>query len=263
MTAQANDGKKASWIYKGEQPFDIICSTVGLADATQTLEYSKNYEGYWTGELFVKQLKETIIPAFEAAHGPGYQALIMVDNSQGHSAYALDALLVSHMNMNPGGKQALMCNGWFEQNGKRTIQSMISPPDHHKPTHHGQAKGLWRAGLHMQCKKLDGTNIKCDPNATNCCATCILELQPDLQVQTSLVQEVIEAASHCCIFLPKYHCKLNFIEFFWGAIKQHLHDNCDCTFNTLKKNMPLALCSVKIEAIRKRVLEQVASMLDA
>src|SRR5882762_7350923 len=36
---------------------DVICLTVGwLADASQTLEYGKNYEGYWTGELFVKQV---------------------------------------------------------------------------------------------------------------------------------------------------------------------------------------------------------------
>ena len=52
------------------------------------------------------QLCEKIIPAFEKVHGPGYQALIMVDNSQGHSAYVEDALLVSRMNINPGGKQA-------------------------------------------------------------------------------------------------------------------------------------------------------------
>ena len=54
------------------------------------------------------QLKEKIIPAFEHAHGAGYQMLLMVDNSQGHSAYAKDALLTSRMNMNPGGKQACL-----------------------------------------------------------------------------------------------------------------------------------------------------------
>ena len=32
--------------------------------------------------------------------------------------------------------------------------------------------------------------------------------------QKSSVQEVIEAAGHLCIFLPKFHCELNFIEFF-------------------------------------------------
>ncbi|KAF9455971.1 hypothetical protein BDZ94DRAFT_1327276 [Collybia nuda] len=114
MTAQANDGKKKSWIMEGEQPLkkkgvghgihqsDVICSTIGwLKEASQTMEYGKNYEGYWTGELFVKQLREKIIPAFEQAHGEGYQALIMVDNSQGHSAYAIDALLVSRMNLKP------------------------------------------------------------------------------------------------------------------------------------------------------------------
>jgi hypothetical protein len=52
------------------------------------------------------QLVEKIIPTFERAHGPGFQALFMVDNSQGHSAYAVDALLTSRMNLRPGGKQA-------------------------------------------------------------------------------------------------------------------------------------------------------------
>jgi hypothetical protein len=51
------------------------------------------------------KIREKIIPAFEAAHGTGHQALIVVDNSQGHSAYAEDALLALRMNVNPGGKQ--------------------------------------------------------------------------------------------------------------------------------------------------------------
>ncbi|KIJ38321.1 hypothetical protein M422DRAFT_176689, partial [Sphaerobolus stellatus SS14] len=74
ITAQANDGKKASWIWQGEQPLkkkglgcglhqsDFICSTIGwLKDASQTLEYGKNYDGYWNGELFVKQVSCIIL----------------------------------------------------------------------------------------------------------------------------------------------------------------------------------------------------------
>jgi hypothetical protein len=53
------------------------------------------------------QLVEKIIVAFERVHAsPGYQALFMVDNSQGHLAYSVNALLTSQMNLCPGGKQA-------------------------------------------------------------------------------------------------------------------------------------------------------------
>ncbi|KAF8218746.1 hypothetical protein L208DRAFT_1286241 [Tricholoma matsutake] len=57
---------------------------------------------------------------------------------------------------------------------------------------------------------------KCVHDATSCCATCILDLQLDFKEQCSLVQEVIAQAGHLCIFLPKFHCELNFIEFFWA-----------------------------------------------
>jgi len=36
---------------------------------------------------------------------PEYQALIMVDNSQGHGIYAPNALLTQDMNFNPAGSQ--------------------------------------------------------------------------------------------------------------------------------------------------------------
>ena len=61
MTVQANDGAKKSWILAGEQPLkkkgigrgihqsesDVVCATFGwMEEASQSLEYSKNYEGY-------------------------------------------------------------------------------------------------------------------------------------------------------------------------------------------------------------------------
>ena len=78
--------------------------------------------------------------------------------------------------------------------------------------------GLWEAGLCLECKK-----PKCSIDATDCCARWLLLQQPDFLEQKSSVQEVIEAAGHLCIFLPKFHCELNFIEFFWGAVKKYLH----------------------------------------
>jgi hypothetical protein len=44
----------------------------------------------------------------------------------------------------------------------------------------------------------------------------ILSLQEDFISQKSLLQEEIEKRGHKCIFYPKYHCELNFIEMYWG-----------------------------------------------
>ena len=76
------------------------------------------------------QLKERIIPAFEEALGPGYQALIIVNNSQGHSTYGKDALVATYTNINPGGNQPWMHDTWFIQDGEKITQTMVYPPSH-------------------------------------------------------------------------------------------------------------------------------------
>lgn len=198
------------------------------------------------------QLIDKIIPAFEQLHGPGYQALFLVDNSQGHCAYPVDALLTSRMNLRPGGKQARLRDGWFlDLSGQKIVQKMIFPLDH--PDFPDQPKGmkqvltergLWDNKLKMECKA-------CPDEANACCARRILDCQPDFKAQRSLVQEVIEAAGHICLILPKFHCELNYIEYFWGTVKRYLRSNCDYTFATLQQNMPLALASIDKLLIRK------------
>jgi hypothetical protein len=185
-------------------------------------------------------------------HGPGYQALIMVDNSQGHLAYAENALLASRMNVNPGGKQAHLRNGWFMREGQQMSQPMVFPPNHE--TFPDQPKGMRQVFSErgIETKNLLGKcKTRCEVDAAACCCRRILELQPDFKEQKSLVQEVIEEAGHICIFLPKFHCELNFIEFFWGAVKRYLRENCDYTFDTLKTNISIALASVQLSTIRR------------
>jgi len=65
------------------------------------------------------------------------------------------------------------------------------------------------------------------------------------------MQETIEELGHLCLFLPKFHCELNFIEFFWRAVKRYLRENCNYTFDTLKENLPKALESVPVQTIRR------------
>ena len=256
MTAQANDSHEKSWVLGEEHHLrkkgpgcglhksDTICSTTGwLKNGSQTLEYGKNYDGYWTGELFVKQvcatnqnskqnsvlifilqLNERIIPAFEEAHGAGYQALFLIDNSQGHSTYSPDALLVSRMNVGPAKKQAIIWDGWFtHSDGHKVTQPMVFPANH--PEYVNKPKGikvvltkcsLYQRDLQGKCKS------KCDAQKDDCCNKKILEQQPDFLEQKSLVQETIKAAGHLCLFFPKFHCELNFIEYFWAQVKKYL-----------------------------------------
>ena len=155
------------------------------------------------------------------------------------------------MNLNSGGAQPIMRDGWFMCNGECISQPMILPADH--PTAPGKPKGvklvpqecgLWRTGLWLECQKPK----QC---STDCCAKTILAKQPNFLAQKSSVQEVIEDAGHLCIFLPKFQCELNFIEFFWGAVKRYLCKHCDYTFEGLKANLPKALASVQLSTIQK------------
>lgn len=178
--------------------------------------------------------------------------ILLIDNSQGHSAYAEDALLASRMNMHPGGKQATMRDGWYIKDGQRVTQAMNFPSDHpsHPLSPKGmkvvlQERGLWRARMLMKCK--DG----CAAGPTDCCAKRCIESQPDFKAQKSLVHEILTDAGHICLMLPRYHCELNFIEFFWGATKRYLREHCDYTFDTLKANLEPAMEAVALETIRR------------
>src|SRR5882762_4833294 len=113
-------------------------------------------------------------------HSPGYQALFMVDNLQGHSAYSEDALLVSQMNVKPDGKQAHMHDGcWFMCDGEKIMQSLIFSSNHPEFLNEPKGikavlseQGLFHPGLHGKCQK-------CEDDKDDCCNKQILAVQLD------------------------------------------------------------------------------------
>ena len=108
------------------------------------------------------------------------------------------------MNLNSGGAQPIVHDGWFMHNGECISQPMIIPADH--PTAPGKPKGvklvlqecgLWRTGLQLEYQKPK----QC---STDCCAWTILAKQPDFLAQNSSVQEVIEMLDICAFFSPNF-----------------------------------------------------------
>ena len=108
----------------------------------------------------------------------------------------------------------------------RSIQSFYFSDDH--PTMLGWFKGMkvvleeWGLfQLQDNGKPLNGEckDFKCTEGAMDCCCRHIIFNQPDFACVKSHLEEVITAHGHLCDFYPKFHCELNYIEQYWGAVK--------------------------------------------
>ena len=278
----ANDDRPIIWAPLGEPPLrkkgqgksimvsDFLLETIGrlkltdeqaeehpeiLQEAQKFLRSGKNEEGWWTAKHLLEQVKNIAIPIFEIVH-PNAIAVFAFDNSTNHGAMADNALCAQRMNLNPGGKQPKMKDTVFGPNN--TPQSMVFPSNH--PKYPNQPKGikqvliergLWHNNLNLECVLCKGKNKQTDPTRINCCARRIISLQPDFLEQKSELETIIEETGHKCIFYPKFHCELNFIEMYWGAAKRYTREHCDYTWNGLQKTVSEALDFVSLVEIRR------------
>ena len=63
--------------------------------------------------------------------------------------------------------------------------------------------------------------------------------------------QLITRLGHKCLFYPKFHCELNCIEFFWGAVKRYTRENCNYSFAELEATVLAGLESVSLRTIQR------------
>ena len=206
--------------------------------ATEIITPGKNDDGWWTAEHLSMQFKAKAIPMFNYLH-PDCVAVFLFDNSTNHGAFANDALNVNKMNLGIGGKQAKLRAGWFLQDDVRIVHEMVFPSTH---TQAGIPKGikqvllernLWVPGMKLQD------------------ARALLAQQQDFIQQKSILEECAQESGHVVLFLPKFHCELNFIEMYWGALKYFCRNNCDYSFKNLLPTVYRAMDSITLATIRR------------
>ena len=102
--------------------------------------------------------------------------------------------------------------------------------------------------FHTECKKFNCPKGQTAP----CCHHQVLYSQPDFMEVKSCLEEVCEAWGYEVIFLPKFHCKLNFIEQCWGFAKRiYWHYPPSLKEIDLEVNVLSALETVPLESMCK------------
>lgn len=336
-TFNANDGIRSAWLLKGHQilrpkargkgimasdintqvgrlvvPAHISDAEMAAAgvfrrDAVELLEYGK--DNWWDSEKMCKHILDVVEPMARLVY-PGCNFVFLFDNATNHSCFAENALNVTDMNLNPGGKQPVMREGF--DHTRHLPQNMNDGNGIPKGLKQVlQERRLWREDLTTDCSLLScidcraiernrAANLRRHPrkkcndcqaiSTTNkvlrcttcaeflsntplpprkctvcstlkkhrsdatikgCCARQILRLQTDFLDQQGILQETLTIRGHEVLFYPKFHCELNWIEYYWGASKRYARENCEYTLEGLRENVPLALLSVPSLLIQK------------
>jgi hypothetical protein len=127
-----------------------------------------------------------------------------------------------------------------------------------------QERGLWRNGMKKQCGRQKKEKKSFEDRTfqetmeqyqarvadrceawKDCCALRILEAQDDFRGEVSLLETIILQV----IFYPKFHCELNYIEYYWAALKKHTRDNCKYSFSELEKTVLEAMDTMSLVTI--------------
>ena len=249
--------------------------------------YGKNYDGYWDNEKIMKHTREFLRCADYRYRRNGVKILILFDWSSGHSAMADDALVAGKMGWNYGGRQPIMhatvvLDHYPKANNPAlrnlgAVQSMVFEAGQ-KPFYKlssaedftGVAKGLkqvlWERGLLTKDMTMMGKRDKNGVQRKDTCGVETMAAQIDFQWEACALSQLVVSTGHVCLFTPKFHPELNFIERAWGRAKWFLRLFCHYSLPSLREKIGRALGLQKLKEDERnshRRLEEREFLLDA
>ena len=77
--------------------------------------------------------------------------------------------------------------------------------------------------------------------------------QQDFREQKGMLEEEVLKQGHLVLFYPKFHCECNWIEYFWGDSKRRTREQCDYSWDGLKRTVPRVLESTDEIRIWRKV----------
>ncbi|KAF9481284.1 hypothetical protein BDN70DRAFT_803826 [Pholiota conissans] len=240
----------------------------------------ENRDGYFDNKC-IREQTAVAMDLLEAER-PHEQHVFVFDNATTHTKRADDALSARRMpkNVPKEGSNFLVPRHMLDANGKKMYDTDRKPvfekvrmqngrfedgteqefyyPEGHERT--GTFKGMANIleergytgcvgtkGLPAECPK-----FKCAAGAMACCCRRILYNEPDFVNVPSLLEIECNARGFQVLFLPKFHCELNFIEQCWGYAKTTYRKYPASSREAdLDRNVRTALASVPIESMRR------------
>jgi hypothetical protein len=163
------------------------------------------------------------------------------------------AVVVCNKNGDVKKMKEQMLNGEF--NGK--CQSFYYDHAKHPSVFKGMVKILFKCGFENARKLLVGhPKFKCPPWAPNVTPKCycqhILYEEVDFTEGKSILEVECKKQGFEVLFLPKFHCELNFIEMCWVRAKYHYELNPPLSKEEdLWQNMISALSTVTLTEMQR------------
>lgn len=190
------------------------------------MEIGKNKDGYFNNARLMQQM-EKALPVMEERF-PGKKLVFIFDNAPSHRKKAENALNVSEMNVNPGGKQPIIRSTTWNNN----VQHMAFRSGRLKGVPKGMKQVLTeRRLLHP------GKMVKKD--YMNVLGEC-----KDFKEEKSILEDWVGKKNHTFLFLPRFYCELNPIELTWCWLKQKLRADPPQKLKSMRKSVDNLLANI-------------------